>query len=504
MAHGALTSLRSPSPVPARPPHVVIFPLPAQGHVNTMLRLAELLILRSGGNGLCVTFLNSEQNHRRLLSFTDAADRFSEHPTFRFKTISDGLPPEAPLSKDTILEMMEYLKLTARDVIADVIAPPPTSSSLPPVTCIIVDGALSFVIDLGEDIGVPVFVFRTISACGFWAYFCMPRLVEAGELPIQGEDDKDRLLTSIPAMEGFLRCRDLPTFCQVTDLSDAFFRYIEDQTIRTSQARGLILNTFDALEESMLDQIRPYCPNLYTVGPLNTHLRSIQLSTGSSPVISSGGRSSNSLWKEDRSCLRWLDMQPERSVVYVSFGSITVFKGKELTEFWHGLAASKFRFLWVMRPGSVPDQDEEDDELRAVTRERGCIVEWAPQEEVLAHPAIGGFLTHSGWNSTIESIAAGVPMVCWPYIAEQPTNSRFVSEVWKVGMDMKGSCDRRVIERMVGDLMTGRREELATTAACMAEAAAEAVSQGGSSWDSMNRLIDDIWTMASPHKRVDH
>lgn len=131
-------------------------------------------------------------------------------------------------------------------------------------------------------------------------------------------------------------------------------------------------------------------------------------------------------------------------------------------------------------------------ELREETRERGCIIEWAPQEEVLSHPSVGGFLTHSGWNSTIESITAGVPMVCWPYFADQQINSRFVDEVWRVGLDMKDRCDRTVVEKMIGDLMSGKRNELSRSAAAMAKMATEAVSEGGSSWDNMNRLIEDM------------
>lgn len=147
--------------------------------------------------------------------------------------------------------------------------------------------------------------------------------------------------------------------------------------------------------------------------------------------------------------------------------------------------------------------DEDDAELWAETRKRGCIVEWAPQQEVLAHPAIGGFLTHSGWNSTIESMTAGVPMVCWPCFADQQINSRFVGEVWKVGLDMKGSCNRRVIQRMISDLMAGKRDELARSAADKAKLAAEAVSEGGSSWDNMNRLIGDMRSMGGA-KRCSH
>jgi hypothetical protein len=134
-------------------------------------------------------------------------------------------------------------------------------------------------------------------------------------------------------------------------------------------------------------------------------------------------------------------------------------------------------------------------ELVEGTKERGYMVGWAPQEEVLAHPAIGGFLTHSGWNSTIESIVAGIPMICWPYFADQQVNSRFVSQVWKLGMDMKDVSDRVVVEKMVNDLMVEKREEFLKSSVEMSRLARESVSEGGPSYSNLDRLIEDIRLM---------
>ncbi|KAG6407900.1 hypothetical protein SASPL_130900 [Salvia splendens] len=99
-------------------------------------------------------------------------------------------------------------------------------------------------------------------------------------------------------------------------------------------------------------------------------------------------------------------------------------------------------------------------ELEEGTKLRGLMVEWAPQELVLRHKSVGAFFTHSGWNSTIESIVIGVPMLCWPNFADQMVNSRFVSEVWKIGLDVKDTCDRLLIERMVREVMEVKRDEL--------------------------------------------
>ena len=151
-------------------------------------------------------------------------------------------------------------------------------------------------------------------------------------------------------------------------------------------------------------------------------------------------------------------------------------------EIWHGLVNSKKRFLWVMRPEMVVGKDNDDEiptKLVNETKERGSMVGWAPQEEVLAHPAIGGFMTHSGWNSTLESIVAGVPMICWPFFADQQVNSRFVSEAWGLGLDMKDVCEREIVEKMVNDLMENRRDEFVKSAENMALFAKKSVREGG-------------------------
>lgn len=256
---------------------------------------------------------------------------------------------------------------------------------------------------------------------------------------------------------------------------------IMHETLQTPRAKGLILNTFDHLEAASLNQIRTLIPNLYAIGPLHAHLKTRLHSVTQS-------NSSSSLWEEDTSCLKWLDEQPSKSVIYVSFGSIVQVTRDAQLEFWHGLVNSGKRFLWVIRPdsGGIPTEVSEG------TKQRGHIVGWAPQEEVLEHPAVGGFLTHCGWNSTLESVVAGVPMICWPHFGDQQVNSRFVGEVWKLGRDMKDSCDRVTVEKMVRDVMEGRRDEFLQSLQDMAKSARESVEEGGTSYADLDRLIEDI------------
>ncbi|KAI3893802.1 hypothetical protein MKW92_040292 [Papaver armeniacum] len=550
-------------------PHVLIFPLPVQGHVNSMLKLAELLCLSAGGRIQQVTFLNSDYNHHRLLRFTDVQTRFARFPGFRLETISDGLPADHPRSGDLLNEMFDSIKAVTKPLLRKMlISSSSASGSYTPVTCIIVDGIMStFTMDVADELGIPVISFRTISACCFWAYFCIPQLISAGELPFRFdsiEDDDDYMdgrITSLPGMESFLRRRDLPSFCRANDLSDPLLQCVITETCNTvSRASALILNTFEELEGPILSHIRSHCPGstkVYSIGPLHAHLKARQqqqraglsAQADESKFATSTSRTTtetNSLWEEDRSCMTWLDSKPLRSVVYVSFGSLAVLSRKEMLEFWHGLVNCGKYFLWVIRPDSIKkaavseipnsttltgDQNDQiDPTLRFMndivdpgdgdnkllmegTQARGFVVGWVPQEEVLAHPAVGGFLTHSGWNSTLESIVEGVPMICWPYFADQQINSRFVGEVWKVGLDMKDRCERRFVESMVNDLMAKmeahqkllQREDtgdcelslLGRRVDKFADLARSSIEEGGSSYRNFDCLIDHIVRTAS-------
>ncbi|GMN41379.1 hypothetical protein TIFTF001_010597 [Ficus carica] len=476
-------------------PRVLIFPLSAQGHVNSMLKLAELLALA----GLHVTFLNTEYIHDRLIRYTNMLSRFSRYPGFLFRTIADGLPEDHPRSGDRFMEVVDSMNETTKPLFKEMLVSGELGSEISPkVTCIIADGIFGkFTNDVSEELGIPIILFRTISSCAVWSYFFLTKLIEIGELPIKGKEDMDRQITGVPGMESFLRCRDLPGFCRVTDTSDPYLHLVSRETHQCPRAQALILNTFEDLEGPILSHIRTKCPNIYTIGPLHAHLN-LRLSKKINPSLS---RSPNSLFDVDRGCMAWLDAQPPSSVIYVSFGSITTMSNDDLMEFWYGLVNCNKRFLWVIRPDLVAEKGGGDGripvELTAATTERGYIVGWVPQEEVLAHKAVGGFLTHCGWNSTLESVVAGVPMICWPYFADQQINSRYVGEVWKLGIDMKDVCNRKVVEKMVNDLMVERREEFVKSTAEMARLARESVSESGSSYCNLNRLVEDIRLVTS-------
>ncbi|XP_070053087.1 7-deoxyloganetic acid glucosyltransferase-like [Nicotiana tomentosiformis] len=479
-------------------PHVLLFPLPIQSPINSMLQLAELFCLA----GLQVTFLNTNHNQKLLLRHTNVESRFRQYPRFRFRTISDGLPEENPRSSVQFGELISSLQAVAEPFLREILLSSSSNSNgvtEPPVTCVIPDGLFYYAVDIGNEIGVPVIPFDTISPCCLWVYLCIPKLIQAGEIPFKG-NDLDVLFENIAGMQGLLRRRDFPFYGLNDYATDPYCQMVLKEVESIPRSNGLILNTFEDLDGPLLSLIRSHCQQTYAIGPLHLHLKT-KLAEKRMPISAS----SNSLWEEDHRSIQWLDAQPIESVIYVSFGSMATLSKEEILEFWHELVNSGIRFLWVMRSNLLRGEESNHQFVKELAEgciERAYIVSWAPQEKVLAHSAIGGFLTHSGWNSTMESIVQGKPMICWAVYVDQRVTSRFVGEVWKIGVDMKDICDRYIIEKMVKDLMVTNRDEFKKSAEKLSNLAKESVGDGGSSYNALQCLVDDVKKLGSKGKDI--
>ncbi|OVA10361.1 UDP-glucuronosyl/UDP-glucosyltransferase [Macleaya cordata] len=429
---------------------LVLFPSPLQGHLNPMLQLATLLHTK-GGFSITVV-------HTRFNSPSP-----SNYPQFNFEPISDGIissssgaDQESNITSDFIA-LITAINVNCVDPFRDCLLRL-LSDDHDHIACIIADATMHFTQAVAESLQLPRIILRTSSITSFVAFAAFPLLLQKGYLPMQ-DSELEKPVRELPP----LKVKDLPVVN--TKKPKNLYELVAQMIEKARSSSGIIWNSFEQLEQPALDIIRRdfhHIP-IFPIGPFHKW----------SPAAYSSKRSS--LLPEDHSCISWLDRQAPRSVVYVSFGSLADMNETELVEMAWGLVNSDQPFLWVVRPGLVnrasscssgggvvagllPDGFEE-----MVTKSgRGCLVKWAPQQQVLAHPAVGGFWTHSGWNSTLESVCEGVPMLCRPFFGDQMVNARFVSEVWKVGFQFENCrhLERGEVERAIRRLMAVHHAQL--------------------------------------------
>ncbi|KAI3763222.1 hypothetical protein L1987_53675 [Smallanthus sonchifolius] len=413
--------------------HVVCVPLPSQSHVKCMLKLARLLHHK----GIQITFVNTQSNHNRLFKSADPDNVVG----FQFKTVPDGLPCDT--EEQPRRATHRYLATNFLDSFLDLVAVLET-----PVTCIISDGLMNFTKTpyAAERLGVPIILCWTLAACGFMACYQAKVLVEKGLVPLK--DSKgylDMVIDWIPGMEG-IRLRDLPPCFLATKHDDPqLIVYVEAAKMADKVA-----------EKSNFDGY--------------------------------------SLRKEESECVRWLDIKESNSVVYVSFGSEREICLQELVEFGWGLVNSNHYFLWIIRVDLVDGKRAVfPQELEEAIKSRGFIASWCSQEEVLNHSSVGGFLAHGGWGSIIESLSAGVPMVCWPGPHDQRVNCIQMCKEWEVGMEMGNIVKRDEVEKLIRELMTGVEGERMRKKAMEWKKMAEIASgPNGSSSLDVEKLANEI------------
>ncbi|XP_061952689.1 UDP-glycosyltransferase 88B1-like [Populus nigra] len=338
---------------------------------------------------------------------------------------------------------------------------------------------------------IPIYFFYTSGASGLCTFLHLPIL---DKIITKSLKDLDIIIDfhGIPKIPS----KELPL--AISDRSHRVYQYFVDTAKLMIKSAGLILNTFELLERKALQAIQEgKCgapdepvPPLFCVGPLLTTSES----------------------KSEHECLTWLDSQPTRSVLFLCFGSMGVFNSRQLRETAIGLEKSGVRFLWVVRPpladsqtqagrSSTPNEPCLDlllpEGFLERTEDRGFLVNsWAPQVEILNHGSVGGFVTHCGWNSVLEALCAGVPMVAWPLYAEQRMNRIFLVEGMKVALAFREAGDDHFVnaaeleERVIELMNSEKGEAVRERVLKLREDAVAAKSDGGSSCIAMAKLVD--------------
>lgn len=292
----------------------------------------------------------------------------------------------------------------------------------------------------------------------------------------------------------FLQAADLNTFLQSYDSTQFIFRFLTDCYDDVSKSRWIFINTFEDLEEKTLSALvtEEQLP-LLSIGPLLPY----------SFLNQDRGNSDDdtTFSVEEDDCLSWLDKFEPNSVLYVSFGSLALVSSQQVEEIALGLEASGYPFLWITRPDLIYGESPNFN-TSFLDRVKGSahFVPWASQLKVLNHKSIGGFFTHGGWNSTVEAITAGVPMLGWPYFSDQPMGCKCIEQGWKIGLRLLEDDDvnerrlvsRSVIEAKIKILMTCT--EFRSRSHKWSSLAKKAVLQGGSSFNNIQSFVDALYS----------
>eukprot|EP00249_Psilotum_nudum_P023757 c28975_g1_i3 orf=206-1726(-) len=481
-------------------PHALVFPFPAQGHINPMMHLSRMLVSKAG---FTITFVVTEITHRSLVEAHQDIDE-CHTSDIRWAIISDGLPVDFNRASDVLqfLTCINNMGGAFEDIVMRL------NRQSPPLTCMITDSFLPWTQDVADKFGIPRIFFWTQSVAVYSIYGLHPHLLSNGYNPftdIEGfkdlSVDRDKrykatadIIARLPGLPP-LDFADLPCdFRFFGSCNNWVIEIIKDQFRRLNEAICVIANTFHELESSVLE-VMPSDVPVYPIGPI-IPLDNLQPNDGGNCYIIKRG---TSLWAESDEYREWLDDRAPHSVLYVSFGSAVSLTIDQFHELALGLMASGQPFLWSIRRNLYSTQVSEilPKGFLEQTKDQGIVVPWVPQLSVLAHTATGGFLSHCGWNSTLESISMGVPILAFPRFGDQRTNCRLIVDQWRIGLELKseenGIVSKAEVLEKVNTLMQEEAgKKLRIEAERLRNSARRAVADNGSSDRNLQRLIGDV------------
>eukprot|EP01018_Ginkgo_biloba_P015405 Gb_14883 [translate_table: standard] len=464
-------------------PHVVVVSYPAQGHINPMLQFSK----RLAAKGLLVTFVTTQNSLECMFEAQDDWESSKSNLAIRFESISDGLPRDFDRAQnvDMFLEQLRKMGGFTLGRLLERLNSQGTTAS-----CIIYDSFLPWVLHVANSFNIPCAFFWTQSSAVYSVYY---HFIKGLTTFWKAEKTTDRI--AIPGLPD-MSVEDVPSFVQPSNPYGSMFQVVVEQFKTVSEATWILGNSFQELESEEINSMKSVGSSIRAVGPLLPSA----FTDGRNPEDNDFG---SNLWKAAE-CIDWLNTKAASSVVYVSFGSVAVISREQIHEIAHGLQHSGHAFLWVIRPAPKVDSSEEilPESFLEETGKQGLVVPWSPQLQVLSHPSVGCFMTHCGWNSTLESLSLGVPVLGVPQWSDQTTNSKYIADVWKTGLRLNkradGVVDREEVKRSISKLMEGEDGfELRKNAFKWKVLTRHAMADGGSSHRNIQEFVDDIVARAS-------
>ncbi|KAG7946600.1 hypothetical protein I3843_14G048100 [Carya illinoinensis] len=451
--------------------HVFFFPFMAPGHMIPMLDMAKLFTTRGVKATIITTPLNVPivaKTIERTKTRGNSVVKI-DIQTIEFPAVEAGLPEGCETTDSRTTHEKMFTFISSLKMLRQPLEQLLQNHDHP--HCIVADMVFPWTIDAAAKFGIPVLVFNSTSV------FSTSAGVSMRQYKPQMERKLTRMKLSTPTDNKYVEA----------SLSD-LMKEVGEFEVRSY---GVILNSFYDLEPDYANHYTKVCGRkAWYIGPVSLCNKDAEDKgqRGKEPSI------------DKHECMNWLNTKHINSVVYICFGSLTNFRDSQLMEIAMGLEASGQQFIWVVKK----DKNEKEDE------------DWLPmgfekrmEVLILDHEAVGGFVTHCGWNSTLEGVAAGLPMVTWPLFSEQFVNEKLVTEVLKIGVpvgaqqyvDYSGNDNpikKEAIEMAVRQLMEGEEaKEMRSRAKELGEMARRAIEEGGSSYSHLNALIEELKALHS-------
>ncbi|KAK7295243.1 hypothetical protein RJT34_18148 [Clitoria ternatea] len=442
--------------------HCVVLSYPAQGHINPIHQFSKHL----KQEGVRVTLVTTRFYCKKLQKVP---------VSIALETISDGFDEGGEADAGGFREYMDRFWQVGAQTLAELVEKHNKTSD--PVDCIIYDSFLPWVLDVAKRfgiLGVP-FLTQNMYVNSIYYHVHLKKL----HVPLT---ENEIFLPVLPK----LQLEDMPSFFFFSRYADnpALLDLLVGQFSNIDQADWILYNSFYEMEKEVIDWTMKIWPKLRTIGPsIPSMILDKRVKDNEDYGVTQ--------FKSEEYCMTWLDDKPKQSVVYVSFGTMVALNEEQMKEISYGLRDSGSYFLWVVR-ASEEYKLPKDFQKKS---EKGIVIAWCSQLKVLAHKAIGCFVTHWGWNSTLEALSFGVPVVAVPQWSDQNTNAKQIVEVWKMGVratkdetqivrqEVLKNCIREIMEREKG-------KEVKSNVMQLKSLAAQAVNEGGSSHKNTKEFVN--------------
>ncbi|KAH7293156.1 hypothetical protein KP509_28G014300 [Ceratopteris richardii] len=454
-------------------PHFLALPFPFHGHVNPLLQLS----LKYAGSGVAVTLLNIPYYHSRVTASVQSLVDRSGLPLGLLSLRDDYPLPDLRIRGSMDICLQRVATVMAEEVESIVCSFMERDPSFS-FTCLLADVRIPFAQRVAKKFSIPWIAFWTQSAASFSYHMA---LANGLHLPA----DELAVIEGIPGVPSHTVSR-APAISRRDIVGDFIFDFITKPFLHIHGALAVLINTMSCIEAEALNALRSQGLNVLPVGPL------LPSCCGSSESTCSSEKSADIMTREKHPCLRWLDTQEPGSVLYISFGTLVCLEETTFTELVLGIEASGLSFLWSLRSDMVAGNHGLFLEaFKERTNHKGKIWPWVPQLEVLSHSSIGGFFTHCGWNSSLESMCRGVPMIGMPIFGEQKLNLLCLEDRWNVcvAMEAENIC-RSQVQRTVSAFFEGAVvQKLRGNAEKVRDAATAAMAMDGSSSVNIMRAL---------------